>query len=102
MAGLRGALGLGKASPPHFQVEAYAPWRGTVALSDGNGNMYVYNPATGGYCLSNFREWWNPRRKIHQPPPGPRGSGSALGRASLRGALAGAGGVRDCLSRRSP
>ena len=71
MAGLRGALGFGKASPPHFQVEAYAPWRGTVALSDGSGNMYVFNPATGGYCLSNFREWWNPRRKIHQPPLGP-------------------------------
>ena len=28
LAGLRGALGLGKPSPPHFQVDAYSPWRG--------------------------------------------------------------------------
>ncbi|HLP40132.1 MAG TPA: hypothetical protein VK465_01385, partial [Fibrobacteria bacterium] len=52
---------------PHFRVELYAPWRGEVALSDGKGNMYVYNPATGGYCLSSFRMWWSPRRKIHDP-----------------------------------
>jgi hypothetical protein len=52
---------------PHFQVEMYAPWRGKVAVSDGRGNMYVYNPATGGYCLSNFRMWWSPRRLVHEP-----------------------------------
>lgn len=56
---------------PHFQVEAYSPWRGRVALSDGKGNMYVFNPATGGYCLSNFRSWWNPRRKVHDPEAPP-------------------------------
>jgi hypothetical protein len=33
--------------------------------------MYVFNPATGGYCLSNFREWWNPRRKIASSPTSP-------------------------------
>jgi hypothetical protein len=49
---------------PLFQVDMAAPWKGKVALSDGEGNMYVYSPATGGYCLANFREWWNPRRMI--------------------------------------
>ena len=51
----------------HFQVEMYTPWLGKVAVSDGKGNMYVFNPATGGYCLANFRSWWNPRRRIHDP-----------------------------------
>ena len=49
---------------PLFRVDLYSPWKGTAALSDGRGNMYVYNPSTGGYCLANFREWWNPMRKI--------------------------------------
>ena len=68
-ASLAGFLGKDERSPPLFQVDVYSPWRGKVALSDGEGNMYVFNPATGGYCLSNFREWWNPRRKIHAPAP---------------------------------
>jgi hypothetical protein len=70
MAGLGGGLGLGQ-ERPHFQVEVYSPWRGKVALSDGKGNMYVYNPADGGYCLANFREWWNPRRLVFVPGPAP-------------------------------
>lgn len=92
LAGLGGALGMGKAGQPHFEVESYAPWRGTVALSDGRGNMYVYNPATGGYCLSNFREWWNPRRKIHQPagadPRLPADPGSAPAAAAAEAPVA--------------
>lgn len=68
LAGFGEGLGMGHGKPL-FQVDLYAPWRGKVALSDGKGNMYVYNPATGGYCLSNFREWWNPRRRIFQPDP---------------------------------
>jgi hypothetical protein len=65
LAGL-GTFRLGQ-DRPHFQVELYSPWRGKAALSDGKGNMYVFNPVTGGYCLANFRSWWNPRRKIHDP-----------------------------------
>jgi len=61
---LAGFLPGGRSSRPLFQVDLYAPWRGKAALSDGEGNMYVFNPATGGYCLSNFRAWWNPQRKI--------------------------------------
>ncbi|MDB5103401.1 MAG: hypothetical protein JWP91_1090 [Fibrobacteres bacterium] len=61
---LAGFLSGSEAGNPLFQVETTAPWKGKVALSDGLGNMYVFNPSTGGYCLSNFREWWNPRRKI--------------------------------------
>lgn len=64
---LAGFLGKPSQEPPLFQVDLYSPWQGKVALADGRGNMYVFNPATGGYCLSNFREWWNPRRKIHAP-----------------------------------
>lgn len=67
-----GNLGLGP-DRPHFRVELYSPWRGQAALSDGKGNMYVFNPATGGYCLANFRSWWNPRRKIHDPEAAPAG-----------------------------
>ncbi len=51
-------------SRPLFKVELFSPWKGISALSDGSGNMYFYNPATGGYVLSNFREWWNPLRKV--------------------------------------
>lgn len=68
---LAGFLGKDAPEPPLFQVELYSPWKGKVAVSDGQGNMYVFNPATGGYCLSNFREWWNPRRKIHAPRSAP-------------------------------
>jgi hypothetical protein len=66
---LAGFLGGGEPEPPLFQADLFAPWKGRAALSDGQGNMYVFNPATGGYCLANFREWWNPRRKIHGPLP---------------------------------
>jgi hypothetical protein len=62
---LAGFLGGGEPEPPLFQADLFAPWKGRAALSDGQGNMYVFSPATGGYCLANFREWWNPRRKIH-------------------------------------
>jgi hypothetical protein len=68
---LAGFLGKEAPDPPLFQVDLYSPWKGRVAMSDGQGNMYVFNPATGGYCLSNFREWWNPRRKIHAPRSSP-------------------------------
>jgi hypothetical protein len=64
---LAGFLGMNKAENPLFQVEMYAPWKGKIALSDGRGNMYVFHPATGAYCVSNFREWWNPRRILHAP-----------------------------------
>jgi hypothetical protein len=64
---LAGLLPGRKPAAPLFQVESFAPWKGRIALADGEGNMYVVNPATGGYCLSNFREWWNPRRIIGPP-----------------------------------
>jgi hypothetical protein len=60
-------IGGAKAGNPLLQVDAVHPWKGRIALADGQGNMYVLNPATGGYCLVNFREWWNPRRKIAGP-----------------------------------
>ncbi len=47
---------------PLFQVEFFTPWRGKAAISDGRGNMYVFNPSSGGYVLLNFQEWWNPKR----------------------------------------
>ncbi|HKP96093.1 MAG TPA: hypothetical protein VJ385_10080 [Fibrobacteria bacterium] len=68
---LAGFLGRPEREPPLFQVEIFSPWKGKVALADGQGNMYVFNPATGGYCISNFREWWNPIRKIHAPSAAP-------------------------------
>lgn len=49
---------------PLFQVNFYTPWKGNAAVSDGKGNMYVFNPSTGGYLMENFNEWWNPRRKL--------------------------------------
>lgn len=70
LAGFAGSLDLGR-DRPHFQVDLYSPWRGKAVLSDGKGNMYVYNPADGGYCLANFRAWWNPRRKVFVPGPVP-------------------------------
>ncbi len=57
-------LGKPEAPIPLFQVELFSPWKGKAALSDGQGNMYVFHPGTGGYVLSNFREWWNPRRMV--------------------------------------
>jgi hypothetical protein len=53
-----------KTGVPQFQVEIYRPWKGKVAYSDGRGNMYVFNPATGGHLVENFSAWWNPRRKL--------------------------------------
>ncbi|GEM_PF-2397602 len=67
LTALAGFLRLGNAENPLFQVESFRPWRGRIALSDGQGNMYVLNPGTGSYCLANFREWWNPRRKTAGP-----------------------------------
>lgn len=64
---LAGLLPGRKPAAPLFQVESFAPWKGRIALADGEGNMYVVNPATGAFCLANFREWWNPRRKIGSP-----------------------------------
>jgi len=63
------SLGFNVLAPekPLFQADMLFPWKGKVALSDGDGNMYVYNPVSGAYCLANFREWWNPRRMIHVP-----------------------------------
>ncbi|MEO7778759.1 MAG: hypothetical protein ABIY63_14595, partial [Fibrobacteria bacterium] len=66
---LAGFLGGGDPEPPQFTVDFRTPWKGKAALSDGHGNMYVFNPATGGYCLADFREWWNPIRKIHGSTP---------------------------------
>jgi hypothetical protein len=68
---LAGFLGRNDPEPPLFQADLFAPWKGRAALSDGQGNMYVFSPATGAYCLANFREWWNPRRKIHGPAQAP-------------------------------
>lgn len=67
----------GKSEPanPLFQVDLFSPWKGKAAMSDGQGNMYVFNPGTGDYVLSNFREWWNPRRLVGT-------SGTNAGRAS--------------------
>jgi len=53
-------------SNPLFQVEIFRPWRGKVALADGEGGMWLYHPGTGGYCLADFREWWNPRRVVKE------------------------------------
>jgi hypothetical protein len=47
---------------PHFQVEALSPWKGKVAVSDGHGSLFLFNPNTGSYGIANFREWWNPER----------------------------------------
>ncbi len=66
-ASLAGFLGLDKVENPLFQVELYTPWKGKIAVSDGQGNMYVFHPATGAYCVANFREWWNPRRILYAP-----------------------------------
>lgn len=54
-----------KAPPAHplFRVEAFAPWRGTVAMADGEGGFFLINPRTGGWCRGDFRNWWNPRRE---------------------------------------
>ncbi len=68
---LAGFLGASRADPPLFTAELFSPWKGKAALSDGQGNMYVFNPATGGYCLADFREWWNPIRKIQARAPAP-------------------------------
>ena len=51
---------------PLLQVELFRPWRGKVAVADGEGGMWLYHPATGGYCLADFREWWNPRRIVKE------------------------------------
>jgi hypothetical protein len=68
-------VGRPEPAPPLLQVDLYSPWKGKAALSDGQGNMYVFNPATGDYLVANFREWWNPRRMVHvqtlpDPPDG--------------------------------
>jgi hypothetical protein len=55
-----------RASRPLFQVETYRPWRGKVAEADGEGGLWLYHPGTGGYCLADFREWWNPRRIVKE------------------------------------
>lgn len=53
-------------SNPLFQVEMFRPWRGNIALADGEGGMWLYHPGTGGYCQVDFREWWNPRRVVKE------------------------------------
>ncbi len=65
-----GFLGRG-VSHPLFQVDMFTPWRGRVALSDGEGEMYLFHPGTGGYARIDFREWWHPRRMIAESGPEP-------------------------------
>jgi hypothetical protein len=52
---------------PQFQVDLLTPIKGRAVLSDGQGNMYVFNPETGRFLLVNFKEWWNPRRLLGEP-----------------------------------
>ncbi len=54
---------------PHFQVDLFSPWKGKAAWSDGQGNMYVFNPTTAGWVISDFREWWNPHRVLSGTAP---------------------------------